>query len=614
MVRALLGFPVRRSRSWPGRIGLTPVELAFAILVFFETFLFLAREDRWEVLFYVTGETWPYIAFLWVKDIALSLLAAAAFAALVGRTARLERTPPAAATRGILAVALVAAGVGIALRFLWPEMIPPGLWFDPPFEARALLLKPEGLPWIGGAPLHDDPAGAGNRELVSYVYLHFYDAVFRVFGRAEAGFGALSAVPGALAIPAAAWFAWEVSGGLAAGLATSLVALGLWPLVFSRWGYTAAALIPLAFCAAAATLAALRTRRVSFALLGGSCIGLSLHTHSSSWAVAAGLGVFSLALIREEETRRLVFAGWLAAGLAFLPFGMGYLRNPANIGGRIRDVPAGSRVSGAYGAHVKGPLAVPADVVLNGLDYAGVLVWTPDPNPRDGVPGRAALHPLFGIVALAGFARAAARRTRADVALLALAAGSLAAGVFSNPGGAPNTIRTCVFVPAALVAAAGVLATWASALARRFPVRPGAVAAGFAAAVLVLETRPFVSTWPGHPAVLEHFCVTETSAARLVRNLGPGDLVLEPAALRFAFVFDALYGPTSARVPMVAAARLSAAALAASPPERPFTFVARRESLGLLSRAGFRVGRGVAPNESDPLLVLTRVAPPGPRP
>ena len=596
-----------------GTKRITRIECAFAIFVFLETFLFLAREDRWDVLFYVTVETWPYIALLWIKDITLSILAAAAFAALVGRTARLERTPPAPATRGILAVALAAAVIGIALRFAWPEMIPPGLWFDPPFEARTLLLKPEGLPWIGGAPLYDDPVRVGNRELVSNVYLHFYDAVFRVFGRAEAGFGALSAVPGALAIPAAAWFAWEVSGGLAAGFATTLLALGLWPLIFSRWGYTAAALIPLAFLAAAATLAALRTRRVSFALLAGACIGFSLHTHSSSWAVAAGLGVFSLAFLRARETRGLVLAAWLAAGLAFLPFGIGYLRNPANIGGRIRDVPAGSHISGAYGAGVKGPLGVPADVLLNALDYAGVLVWTPDPNPRDGVPGRAALHPLLGIVAFAGFARAAARRTRADLALLAIAAGSLAAGVLSNPGGAPNTIRTCVFVPAALVAAAGVLATWAAAFARRFPTRPGAAAAGLAAAVLVLETRPFVSTWPAHPAVAGSFCVTETSAARLARNLGPGDLVLESRALRFPFVFDALHRTTSPRVPMIPAERRNAADLAASPPERPFTFVARRASLELLSSAGFRVGRGVAPNELDPLLVLARVAPPAGR-
>ncbi len=586
----------------------------FSAFVAVETFVFLAREDRWAVLFFFTKETWLYVLLLWLKDVALALLAAVLFAALVSVTEILERTPSPRVTRGVLAVVLLAVGVGVALRFAFPRMIPPGLWFDPPFEARALLERPDGLPWIGGVPLHADPVAAGNRELVSYVYLHFYDAVFRVFGRGEAGFGALSAVPGALAIPAAAWLAWEVSGSLPAAYAAVLVALGLWPLVFSRWGYTAAALIPLAFLAAAAALAALRTRRISLAVLAGVCVGLSLHTHSSSWAVAAGLGIWALSLVRAKETRALVVAAFLAAALAFLPFGIGYLRNPANLGGRIRDVPAGSRVSGAYGAPVTGALRVPATLVTNALDYAGVLVFTPDPNPRDGVPGRPALHPLLGVLALAGFARAAARRDRGDLALLALAGGSLAAGVLSNPGGAPNTIRTCVFVAAALVAAAGILATWAAALARRFPVRAGVAAAGLAAAVLVLETRPFLATWASHPAVLGAFCVTETSAARVARALAPGDLVLEPSALRFAFVFDALHGPTDRRVPVSPASRRSAAELIAAPPERPFTFVARRAALERLARAGFRVGRGVAPNELDPHLVLARVARPGLRP
>jgi hypothetical protein len=600
------GLPFLRAPSWAERKGPTGAERAFAILILVETFVFLAREDRWEVLFFFTSETWLYIALLWLKNVALALLAAAVFTALVRGTARLEIDPRPAATRGVLAVALAAAGIGIALRFAWPEDLPPGLWFDPPFEARALLVGPEGLPWIGGVPLQEGSELAGNHELVSYVYLHFYDAVFRVFGRAEAGFGALSSVPGSLAIPAAAWLAWEVSGGLAAGFATALVALGLWPLVFSRWGYTAAALIPLALLAGAAALAALRTRRRSFAVLAGVSLGLSLHTHSSSWAVAAGLFVFSLGLLRARENRGLVRAAFFAAGLAFLPFGIGYLRNPANLGGRIRDVPAGSRVSGAYGVAFKGPFSLPATLALNALDYAGVLVWTPDPNPRDGVPGRPALHPVIGALAFVGFARAAARRSRGDLVLLSLAAGSLAAGVLSNPGGAPNTIRTCVFIPAALLAAATVLGTWAAALARRPFAREGLLAAGVAALLLAFETSPFLGAWPEHPSVRAHFCVSETSSARLARSLGEGGLFLEPASLRHPFVFDALWGSTHESDPIIPAERRTPRELIASPPPGSFFFVARKPSLELLSRAGFRVGRGVAPNEDDPGLVVLR--------
>jgi hypothetical protein len=77
------GLPFFRLPSWVERNGPRRVERALAILVFVETFVFLAREDRWEVLFFFTRETWPYIALLWIKDIGLALLAAVLFAALV---------------------------------------------------------------------------------------------------------------------------------------------------------------------------------------------------------------------------------------------------------------------------------------------------------------------------------------------------------------------------------------------------------------------------------------------------------------------------------------------------------------------------------------------------
>jgi len=157
--------------------------------------------------------------------------------------------------------------------------------------------------------------------------------------------------------------------------------------------------------------------------------------------------------------------------------------------------------------------------------------------------------------------------------------------------------------------AGGVLATWVAALARASLARPGTLAAGFAALLIVFEASPFVLVWPEDPLVRASFCVTETSAARLARNLGPDELFLEPAALRFGFVFDALHGPTSARSPMVPAVRRSVADLSASPSGRPFFFVARRTSLELLSRAGFRVGRGIAPNGNDPGVVVARVRP-----
>ncbi|HQR47513.1 MAG TPA: hypothetical protein PK598_16050, partial [Thermoanaerobaculia bacterium] len=233
--------------------------LLFGLFVALQTFVLLSRGDRWEVLFWVTRETWLLVALLWAKNLLLAALAGAAFVLLLRRARELPGAAAPEPTPSLVALGAAAVVLGIALRWVFPETIPPGLWFDPPFEARALLEHPGEIPWIGGVPLHDDPAAAGNRELVSYVYLHFYDAIFRLFGRAETGFLALSAAPGCLLLLAAFWLAAEVFGPSAALLGVALVSLARWPLVFSRWSYTASAAMPRALLAGAAAPAGLRT-------------------------------------------------------------------------------------------------------------------------------------------------------------------------------------------------------------------------------------------------------------------------------------------------------------------------------------------------------------------
>ncbi len=584
--------------------------ILFGLFVAVQTFAWLARQDRWEVLFFVTRETWLLVLLLWAKNLLLAGLAGFAFLFLVRLTGGLPE--PAAVRPGplLLALALLAVSLGIALRWIFPEQIPPGLWFDPPFEARALLQHPGRVPWLGGVPLHDDPALAGNRELVSYLYLHFYDGTFRLFGRAEAGFLALSALPGCLALLGAFWLSYEVFGLPAALLGVALVSLSRWPLVFSRWSYTASALIPLALLSAAAALASLRTRQWWLAVLSGVLTGLSLHTHSSSWAVAAGLGIFSLFLLRDRALRPLVFSAWTAALLAFAPFGWGYLRHRENLGGRIRDVAVGTGSSGAYGPQVRGPLGLPAAVVSNAVEYTGILLFTVDPNPRDGLPDHLALTPTLGLAAMAGLALAAARRSRRDGALFALLLGSLAGGIFSNPGGAPNTIRSCVVVIPALLAAGWLLLRVLTRVESRGTVRIAVGFAGILAFVLAVETVPFLSRWPEDGRVRRSFCETETRAARLVRVLSGDRIVLEEGALRHPFVFDVLSGPVDPRLPIQLAARRPAAELAGTPPSAPVWLVLRSGALASLRTAGWRCARGIAPDEGRPDLVVAFGRPP----
>jgi hypothetical protein len=588
----------------PGRAA-----VLFGLFAAVQTFALLAEADRWGVLLFFRRETWLLVLLLWLKDLALAAAAGVAAAFLLARARGLPEAPRETPPPLLVAVAAAAVLLGVVLRWVFPEQLPPGLWVDVPLEAGALLERPGTIPWIGGVSFHEGPAAAGNRELVSYLYLHFYDVMFRIFGRAETGFLALSALPGCLALPAALWLGAEVFGLSAALLGVSFVSLSGWPLVFSRWSFTASALIPLALLAAAAALAALRTGRRSLALLSGLSVGLSLHTHSSSWAVAAGLGIFSLVSLRDRRARSLVFTSWAAAALAFAPFAWGYLTHPENLGGRIRDVPVGTRPAGDWGPGIAGPLGVPATLAWNAVEYTGVLLFTRDPNPRNGLPGRAAVTPLVGLAALLGLGLSAARAKRGDGALWALVLGSLAGGILSNPGGAPNTMRTCVVVVPALLAAGWLVLRLAARIEERGLARAPLAAAGAVVFVLAAESVPFLSRWSDDPLVVRSFCPVETGGARQVRNLSAGDVILDPKALRHPLVFDALSGPTDPGVPIRKAPRATAAELLAAPPPRPFWYLASRSSLVELRGAGWRCARGVAPHDAAPGVVLAFVRP-----
>src|ERR1017187_10314857 len=181
----------------PGRAA-----VLFGLFAAIQTFALLAEADRWGVLLFFTRETWLLVLLLWLKNLALAAGAGVVAGFLLPR-AGAPPEAPGGKPPPLVALAIVAVLVGIALRWVFPDQIPPGLFVDPPLEARALLLHPNGVPWTGGIPLLDDPVSGGSRTLVSYLNLHFYDGIFRLFGRAETGFLAVSALPGCFALAGA---------------------------------------------------------------------------------------------------------------------------------------------------------------------------------------------------------------------------------------------------------------------------------------------------------------------------------------------------------------------------------------------------------------------------
>ena len=257
--------------------------IAVGLFAALQTFVFFARRDRFSVLFWWTDESWFYVSLLWLKNMALAAAAFLAFGSVAHATERLPLpagTPTRSALRHALLFSMLLAA-GMALRWVAPRQIPPGVWADALFEAEGVLRNPGSAGWLGGRPLNVE--GLRNSALVSNLYLKFCELIFSIFGRGDAGLLALSAVGGSLALPATYWLGREVRGPRFGLIAMALAAFAAWPLVFSRWAWTGSLLLPLVLAGAAAALAALRTGRVPYAVLSGVFVGLSLHTHPAEW-------------------------------------------------------------------------------------------------------------------------------------------------------------------------------------------------------------------------------------------------------------------------------------------------------------------------------------------
>ncbi|MDL2719022.1 MAG: glycosyltransferase family 39 protein [Acidobacteriota bacterium] len=576
-----------------------------------QTFFFLARRDRFAVLFWWTGETWLYVLLLWLKDLALAaaagFLAARLLALVTEAAAREEREPPAPFRLIVEAACVVPAlAFGIVLRWIFLEWNPPGLWVDVVYAARPLFGGASVSPW--GATYFGELATG--RELVSNLYVAFVRGVFAVFGSGETGFFAVSALPGSLAVPAFWWLAREAFGPRTAVLAVWCGALLGWPLLLSRWSSTAALLVVLVLVAAAAALFALRTGRLAFAALSGACVGLSLHTHASAGAVAAGFAAFALLVAREVKMRRLVLVAAAAAALAFAPLAWGFLSEPDRIGGHLRDVHVGTPVKDADTPRAAGALGFPVALASNALEYTGVLLWTRDPNLRHAA-GLGIVTPPVGIAMLLGFGLAASRRRPADVLLLLLAAGSLLAGILSNPGGAPNSLRVSALVVPATIFLSAVLETGIGRAVRGGALSRGVLLSGVVVAVFASETLPALVEFPARQGVGANFCMAETEAGRILARLSEAPVVIVKGAVRHPAVVEAVAHGANLAVPLGLYARKTVAELSAQPPEHPFWVLASPRGLAELSAGGLVCGRGIALAGDGSGLLLARVRPRG---
>lgn len=590
-----------------GPAGAAPVLLG--LFVSLQVLVALVRGDPHVLLGWVGGP-WAFVVLAWVWVLVragLAGLAALGLGALVVPALEPER-PPERVAATVAGVALLTA-VGLGLRFVAPVSIPPGVWVDSLLEAKSLLRDPGGVPWLGGSPLPHATA----HEMVSHLLLRSYDLLFRLLGRGDAGILSLSAVPGALAVPAAGWLAWEAFGGRAAVLAASFLAFSSRALALSRWGYTPATLVPLALAAVAAALAARRRRSTALAALSGLFAGLAMHTHSSAIVVPVAVACWIVGTWGEPGFRRRAAATAGAALFAAAPWLLGFLQHPGYVGGRLRDVHVANPVRDVHARD----LGLAGRLASNAVDYSGLFMFTFDPNPRHGFPGRPAGPAFVGAATLLGYAALGSRFLRdrgAPRALLWLSAGSLAAGVLSDPGAAPNTVRVCILLASGLTIGAGVLAGLVERLATRLGSRTGPVLALVATSFFVSETVPFLSVWPDLAGVRIHFCPNESAAGRTLRRLGTAPVVLERRSVEHPLVLETLAAPPDPRGPVPAIPTATPAELLATVPPAPsFWVVASRRFAGPLVAAGWAVSRPV-PVGPGAAVVVFRVRPPAPPP
>ena len=586
--------------------------LALGLFAAVQTFLFFARRDHFAVLLWWTKESWLLVTLLWLKDILLAALAFLAFRSLVVGTADLpnpsEPDDPGSRWRHAL-LFFGILGAGVVLRWVAPRQIPPGVWGDALYEAEAALRDPGRIPWYGGAPFSLD---TGGKALVSYLYVKFCELLFKVFGRGDVGLLSLSAVGGSLALPAVYWLGRETGGRRVALVAMTLLALAMSPLVFARWAYTAALLVPLVLAAAAATLRALSTGRIGWAALAGALLGLSLHTYVPAWAIAASFVVFGLTTVRLPGRWKLLFAAGIAAAAAFLPFAVAFLEFPDRLGGRARDVSFLVPSSNVTLAGGTGAFAILQRLFHSVVEYTGTLLWTGDPNPKNGIPGRPAVSVLIGVPALVGIALSWRRARAGDPGhrlLLLVAGATLFAAVLSNPTDAPNALRILPLVGVLTLMAAECLVRWVPAAAGRLPVRSSFLwALGFSL-LLLLETGPFLTLWPTNPLVAKSFSPVESEAGRMAQTLGSAPVIVAPGVLPQPLVFETLAAGSNPLRPVPRLARRTAADLVAHPPAQAFWYLAGRSELDRLCLRPFRCARAVAVGDRPDDAVIARVVP-----
>jgi len=424
---------------------------------------------------------------------------------------------------------LTILAVAIGLRTIRLDAIPPGIFVDETNAAVDALHIMEGR--------LDSPFGVGWFETPT-MYAYYLAGLFGLLGTTFTALKAASLIPAILTVAAIYPLGRLLFGPVAALCSMAFLAFARWHLTMSRWGWNELAPPLFQLVGTYFLLRGVERRQARDFALGGLALGLGMYTYLASRLVVAIIVAYLLYRIVSERGflrrnwRGLVVFTLLYAA-TFAPLASTYAKNPFSFLNRSGQVSITNDIERAGGS---------VEAMLRPWTWdqegkSGRIAWNVlqqsisshlrmfhlegDRNPRHNLPGLPMLDmgtAIFFTLGL-GYALYRVRDQRRALLLLWIPI-TLAGGVLSSAGEAPQAYRTLGALPAVALLAGDALALIAGAARTALP----RVAHGFVflcvASVLVwagwLNADIYFGRQAQDPQVWVAFAPTETAVAREV--------------------------------------------------------------------------------------------------
>lgn len=406
----------------------------------------------------------------------------------------------------LFGITLLAAG----LRLWRLDDVPPGLWWDEGRDNWAALDLVQGGPWR----IYFIAANVGSEPLHIYLTALW----FRLFGIHYLAVRRVSALAGALTVPALYWAALEwLSPGMEKQrarivglLAAATLSILFSHLLISRIGFEVILAPACSVPAIAAFGHGLRTRRPSWFVLAGLMLGLTLYTGPTGRVAPLVVAVWVLVLfLLDRPTVRAAWPGLTllvaVAAVVYAPLGLFYLQHPEWFFSRLEYVTSGTR-SGVL------PLLSSVWRTALGLFVRGEMY------PRHNLPGRPLLDPIQAALFLVGLGLVLwCARYHYQAKWLLCIPLWLAIGLLPSAlaDGAPSFTRgLCATPPAALLVALGGEHLWRLGCRHWGRLLPTTLLALAWLTSTVLATTDLFIRYPARPELFDAYQVGLWEALR----------------------------------------------------------------------------------------------------